>query len=460
MSKTVTATFPAALLVVLWWRRGRVAWRDAAFMAPLLAAGAAMGLGTAWLERHHVGAQGAEWTFSFVERSLIAGRAIWFYAAKLLMPRNLSFFYPLWRIDAGAAWQYAFPAGILLLVAATWLLRARIGRGPLAALLFFTGTLFPALGFVSFYPMRFSFVADHFQYLASIGLIVPFAFAITKIVRSTPGRIVVSIALITTLGTLTWHQSSIYADAQTLWTRTLERNPDAFVAHSELGLIDRRQGDLDSASRHFDAALAIKPDYYEALNNRGLVRAQRGDLAPAIGDYEACLEIFPAYVPALVNLGIARYRIGKPDDAIRALREAMHLAPKGSEILANLGAILAARGEVAEAAELLDRAAELGVVRPESQRALAIAMLRKGRNEDAARRFEAALALDRNDSVSHNGAGVAFGRLGLAEEALAHFQSALRLDPLNAEYRSNLKRARDAVERRRSAPLSNPILTP
>ena len=456
MSKTVTATFPAALLVLLWWREGKVGWRDAALVAPLLVVGAAMGLGTAWLERYHVGAQGAEWTFSFVERSLIAGRALWFYAGKLLWPRNLSFFYPLWRIDTAAAWQYAFPAGLIILAATTWLLRARIGRGPLAALLFFAGTLFPALGFVSFYPMRFSFVADHFQYLASIGLIVPFAFAITKIVRSTPSRIVAPAALTATLGVLTWQQSSIYANAQTLWTRTLERNPDAFVAHSELGLIDRRRGDLESASRHFDAALAIKSDYYEALNNRGLVRAQRGDLALAIDDYEACLEIFPAYVPALVNLGIARYRSGEPEAAIQALREAMRLAPDGPEILANLGAILAARGEIGEAAELLDRAAELGVVRPEAQRALAIALLESGRNEDAARRFEAALALNRNDSVSHNGAGVAVGRLGLAEDALLHFQSALRLDPLNAEYRANVKRARNAIERRRAARDANP----
>ena len=33
------------------------------------------------------------------------------------------------------------------------------------------GTLFPALGFVNVFPFRYSFVADHFQYLASMPIL-------------------------------------------------------------------------------------------------------------------------------------------------------------------------------------------------------------------------------------------------------------------------------------------------
>ena len=135
--------------------------------------GVALGLGlvTAWLERTSVGAQGPEWAFSFPERCLIAGRALWFYTGKLLWPANLCFVYPRWHLDAGSLVQWLYPgtaAGVLL---GLWLMRGRMGRGPATAALFFAGTLFPVLGFLDAYFMRYSFVCDHWVYLSSLGLI-------------------------------------------------------------------------------------------------------------------------------------------------------------------------------------------------------------------------------------------------------------------------------------------------
>ena len=56
---------------------------------------------------------------------------------------------------------------ILALVAAAWSIRRR-SRGPLTALLLYVGSLFPALGFLNVYPFIYSFVADHFAYLAGL----------------------------------------------------------------------------------------------------------------------------------------------------------------------------------------------------------------------------------------------------------------------------------------------------
>ena len=119
------------------------------------------------MERKFGGAVGSEYDFSIIERFLIAGRATWFYLGKLFW-RNLIFIYPRWHISQMVWWQYLFPAlAALLLGALAWLQRWR--REPLAALLFFVITLFPALGFFNVYPFLYSFVADHFQYLAGIG---------------------------------------------------------------------------------------------------------------------------------------------------------------------------------------------------------------------------------------------------------------------------------------------------
>jgi hypothetical protein len=180
LTKTVTATLPAALLVLAWWRHGRLSWRDDVRpLLPWLALGVSAGLGTAWFESTHIGASGDAFTLSLVERGLLAGRVVWFYLGKLLWPVDLTFFYPRWTIDATSAWQWLFPAATLgLLAGLVWWQRRN--RAPLAAALLFGGTLFPVLGFVNVYPFVFSYVADHFQYLAGLAPLALLTAAATR----------------------------------------------------------------------------------------------------------------------------------------------------------------------------------------------------------------------------------------------------------------------------------------
>jgi hypothetical protein len=217
LSKTVTCTLPAALLLVCWWKKGRVQRGEILPLLPFFALGVGLGLITAWMEKFHVGAQGAEWSLTFADRCLIAGRALWFYAGRLVWPAHLTFIYPRWKIEPEVWWQWLFPVAAVGVVAGLWLARRRIGKGPLVAVLFFAGTLGPALGFVNVYPMRFSFVADHFQYLASVGLITLCAVGLARMPRVMPATLVVL------LGALTWQQAGIYRNLETLWRDTLAR---------------------------------------------------------------------------------------------------------------------------------------------------------------------------------------------------------------------------------------------
>ncbi|HUN82375.1 MAG TPA: O-GlcNAc transferase, partial [Phycisphaerae bacterium] len=147
LSKTVTASLPAVILLLIWWRRGRVSRMEAATLVPMFVVGAALGLFTAWLEKHHVGAVGHEWKLTLLDRFLIATRAPWFYASKIVWPWSLAFIYDRWQIDSRQAWQYLFPIATILTLGVLWLARRRIGRGPLLIALCLIGTLFPALGF-------------------------------------------------------------------------------------------------------------------------------------------------------------------------------------------------------------------------------------------------------------------------------------------------------------------------
>ena len=230
LAKSAIVILPAALLVVFWWKRGKIEWkRDVAPLLPFFAIGIVSGVFTAWVERRFIGAEGYEFNLAFIDRCLIAGRAVWFYLYKLLWPANLIFIYPRWHIDAAVVWQYLFPAAFLLAAVLFWGLRNR-SRAPLAVLLYFAVTLFPALGFFNVYPFRYSFVADHFQYLACIG---PIAAAAAGIAQGTvllrerfrrPVQPLIYGMLLSVLFLLSWNQSRMYSDAETLYRTTITRN--------------------------------------------------------------------------------------------------------------------------------------------------------------------------------------------------------------------------------------------
>jgi protein O-mannosyl-transferase len=349
LSKTVTATLPAALLVVLWWRRGRIDWkRDAAPLLPWFALGAAAGAVTEYVERNFVGARGTDFALTLAQRCLLAGRAFWFYLGKLPWPANLTFIYPRWTLDAAAWWQYLFPLGVLALVAPLLWLAVRKGRrGPLAGFLFFVGTLFPALGFFNVYPFIYSYVADHFQYLATLGVIVPAAAGLTAVARRSSlaygQRACAAAALLAVLAVLTWRQTGIYQDAQTLYRATLARNPDCWLAHNNLGSeLLQTPGGLTEAVSHFEAALRLQPNYPQTYNNLGIALSNiPGRLPEAINDFETAVRIQPDYAQAQNNLGLALSTVpGRLPEAIGHFEAALRTKPDYAQAHNNLGSAL------------------------------------------------------------------------------------------------------------------------
>lgn len=346
MSKSVIATLPAVLLVVLWWKNGKLSWKkDVSPLLPFFVAGIGAGLLTAWVERRLIGAQGEAFDLSIIERCLIAGRAFWFYLFKLAWPVKLTFIYPRWHVDQIVWWQYAFPISAILLLAIVWKIRRR-WRAPLAGTLLFGGMLFPALGFVNVYPFVYSFVADHFQYLACIGMIVLAAGGIALLLdraklRQRPVGHVISVALPGLLAVLTWRQSHIYTDPQTLWFDTLEKNPECYMAHNNLSVDLLDQGKVDEAISHSQSAVALRPD--DAQSNVSLANALRrkGDVDESIAYYEKALRIAPKYAKAHTNLGNALRQKRQFREAIAEYEKAHELDPAAFAPQNNLAWMLA-----------------------------------------------------------------------------------------------------------------------
>jgi tetratricopeptide (TPR) repeat protein len=394
--KTTACTLPAAMLLVLWLRDGAMPWRRLAQVAPYLAMGAGIGLVTMWWERFHQGTQGELFSIGLIDRILIASRGIWFYLGKLIWPANLTFSYPRWVIHPSDPLSYVWLAALGLLAGAIWRARRLTGRGPEVAALFFVVTLLPTSGLIMLWTFVWSFVADHYQYVACIGPLTLAAAALTLAAARIKGRLrllvpVLGGALLLVLGVLTWQQCTTYRDLDTLWRTTIARNPDSWLARYNLGIMLSETGHVPEATAQFQKAVELRPDYVMAHYNLGALLLYSGHLEEAIARLKKALTLDPRHPLVHRKLGDALMREGKVDEAIAHYQTALAVYTNFADARRNLAYAFLQRGRADEAIAQYQRALELEPGNLGALDNLGNAFLQKGRYREAAACFEKVL---------------------------------------------------------------------
>jgi len=456
LAKTSAVTLPAALLVVLWWKQGALAWRrDGAPLLPWVALGAGAGLFSSWVEKHHLGgaglgATGADFELTPIGHVLLASRAVWFYLGNLVWPAGLNFIYPRWKIDGEVWWQWLFPAAIAAALAWAWARRQRT-RTPLAVVLLFLGTLFPVLGFVNLYGARISRVWDHWQYLADLaplalaGALLAQVGSRLRLAGFAPG-----VVLCLFLGALTWQRCGEYRDNETLYRATLARNPTAWLAQGNLATMLAKTPDgVAEAMALLEPAVQANPDNEELHLQFGTVLSQiPGRQQAAIEHYEQALRLKPNFPEAHVNLAAALLTIpGRASDARGHAETAVRFLPDSATAHYLLARALSRfPDQLAAAIAEYEAALRLNANIPEAHSHLAAALMSiPGRTEEAIAHFTAAAQLEPNSASAHYNLGGALTSVpGRTREALAEFEAALRLNPQHAQARRWVERLRAA----------------
>ncbi len=438
-AKTTACTLPAALLLILWLKRGSIRAVRVVQVLPFLALGLGAGLLTIWWEKYHQGTQGQMFALGISERLLVAARAFWFYLEKLAWPFDLAFSYPRWTLVTGQLTDFVWAGGLLLLVLLLLILRRWVGRGPEVAVLYFVATLSPVLGFIMLYTFRYSFVADHYQYLAAIGPLTLVAAGLTTALRPL-GKAqqvllpILAVALLGALGYRTWQQSAIYENEETLWRATLAVNPSSWMAQNNLAILLLHRGETEEAIRHFEEALRLDPNYSEAHYNLGNALFRAGRIDEARAHYERALQIFPDYAQARNNLAILLLQTGENAGAIEQLEAAVRIAPRMIETRQLLGETLLQQGRGEEGLAQLQAALEIEPNSAALRDALAAAYRKLGRSEEAK---TVVTKQSTEGKPTTAAAEMVAGRNALeayeSAEAAAHFERALELDPQNAE---------------------------
>jgi tetratricopeptide (TPR) repeat protein len=397
LSKTPIVTLPLVWLVIFWWKRGAISWRrDVMPVIPFLLLSTAAGLATYWIEYGNIGYRARTLDLSLLDRCLIAGRAFWFQLSKLIWPSNLMFVYPRWQIDGGVWWQYLFPLAVLFLQGILWSLR-RWSRAPLAGVLVNFLLLLPSLGFLNIYFFLYSFVADHWQYLASLGIITPCASGIVLLARRLKGKSLLEPAMTLLIGgmlfVLTREQSRMYSDNEALYRTTIGRNPACWMAYCNLGDILYRANRIPEAIDLFNQALRIKPD--AAHYSLGYALAQTGRTSEAIEQYEQALAIDPDYAEAHNNLGDALWLTGRISEAMDQYKQVLRLNPNSAS----------------------------------AQNNLANSLVQTGRASEAIDHYKQALRYNPNFADAHNNLAAALALFGRFSYAIEHENHGLRISP-------------------------------
>jgi Flp pilus assembly protein TadD len=375
LSKTATVGFPIAMLLLIWWKRGRVGAADVARLGPFFAASLVAGLTTAYVESRHVGVGDVSWTLSVPQRCLLAGQSLWFYLSKLAWPASLTFVYGRWEVNPSDWPQFLYPASAVLVLTVLWIVRNRIGRGPFAAMAYFIVSLAPALGFVKFFFMNYSYVGDHFQYLASIGPIALGAAVLQRLAdgaQSTLRRVSVrgvEAAIVCSLGVFTFRRCAVFQNIESLFQDVLAKtqSPRArWMAHFTLGSYYTDSGRPEHAAKQYQDSLLYEPTFPDARN----------------------------------RLAVALHHVGRTDEAIAQAREALRLRSNYAEAASNLGFFLEAQGRLDEAAQAYRRAIEIDGNLAGAYINLAFLLLKQGRNADAAAAFRQVLRIDPANEVA------------------------------------------------------------
>jgi len=427
LSKGSVAMLPVILLGLIAWHR-RLRWSDLGLMLPFFLVSGILVLTDVWFQKH-----GSAEVFrhaGFLARLLGAGGVVWFYLTKALLPINLAFIYPQWdvRADQLRWWLPLLAAGGF--TAVLWHYRHQFTRSALFAWGFFCLALVPVLGFTDVQFMQYSLVADHYEQIALIGAIAFAAAAWTQWQeadgarhcadqagaeqpgpagsRSRAPRLrlpqLVAVAVLSGLAVLTWRQCQVYRSAEILYRATLARNPDCWLAQSNLGSILYRSGRVPESVLHYEEALRLKPDLFEAQNDLGLALMATGRLPEAMEHFTRAVALHPDNAAVLYNAGSALAGLGRLPEAVGYYERALALRPRFAEAHQDLGAALTQLGRLAEAVP----------------------------------QYEMALQLRPNYFEAHANLGVVLAQLGRTAEARQQFEAALQLDPDNAAVRASL----------------------
>ena len=424
-SKTIAGTLPAALLILRWMRYRDINFNYITKLVPFFVISILFAFVTITQEIENTGVNIG---LSFFERVLVAGRGSLFYVLKLIYPANLSFIYTRMEPNTTNIYEWAYPLGVIAVFIVLLLFNRKLSRAPAAAVALFLVTIFPALGFVDINFFNFSYVADHFQYLASLSIIALIVAVACRLIEKLPAPTAYIAATVTVslLALLTWNRAGMSANHEALWRDTIKKNPASWVAHNSLGSILFARGSVKESIDEFQQSIRLNPGNEKARNNLGNALTEAGHFDKAITQYRVALSITPDNALTLTNLGINYTLQGNFDEAVINFERSIEINPYDSNAFYNYALALTRLARDAGAERAYLKAIELNPEETNSRNNLANIYMDKNNLERAERLYNEVVEIIPEHARALNNLGIIMSLKKEDEKALTYFERAVK----------------------------------
>ncbi len=327
----------------------------------------------------HQPAMNVKYALAPVSYILISIWSIFFYLSKIIIPVNLSAYYPYPEAVNALSTEYLLPPFLLIALIAVVFYSRKWTREIIFGSLFFLVTILPVLKLI---PVGDTFAADRYMYIPSIGLfyiagvIFNWVYARNMVYQKSVriSLILLLSAIVISFSMLTYFRNDVWQDSETLWLDVVEKYPHSTIAHNNLSSVYEEMGLLNKAISEAKAALKLDPDNPFSHYGLGIIYAKKGMVDDAIVEYNKALRIKPDFVQVRNNLGLIYREKGLFDEAIGEYGKALKIAPQSYYLINNLG----------------------------------VAYLEKGLLDEAVSEFRKALAINPDYVSAHNNLGSAY----------------------------------------------------
>jgi tetratricopeptide (TPR) repeat protein len=441
LAKPSVVGLPAVLLVLGWWR-DRPLRREFVATLPMFVVAAVIAVASVYV--HH--ARGIQDVFiredGFAARLAGAGMAIAFYVSKLIAPMRLSFVYTRWAIDPRSVLAWLPLAWGIVTMLALLYGRRWWGRGPAAAFAAYVLMLLPVLGFVDVYFMRFSFVADHWQYPACAAMIALLVATGATLLRWPKLGVFVGAVICVSLAVLARRQAGLFQSELKLWADAVAKSPSGPMPKLNYGAILFDLSRRDEALSMYRQAIALSPDEWDGYMAVGKAYTLMNRPDDAIAAYRQAAERTRGGGPdPRVTLAGALAGRGDTAEAIQLL-EAARTGRDADAVPGMLAPLYDKAGQPERALEQFRLAARLAPDSVEDHFQLGLALLARGATADADTEFAAVRRLIGPEASALHGFGSRLVTSKHYREAVPFFEAALNADPNYTPSKTSLAKLR------------------
>ena len=461
LSKAMAASLPLVFILTDYFKGRKINLNSLAEKAPFFLLAIAFGIVAVYAQQSS-GAT-ALTNFTFPQHLLFASYGFISYLFKLLLPLNLSSFYPYPLKSEGIPVEYYAYFLLSVILVAYTIYSRRFTKRIIFGIGFFTITVLLVLQLL---PVGKAIMADRYSYIPSIGIFYlageGFILLWNKKSLKYPAILLLSVSTVL-FSIKTYSRCGVWKDDLTLWNdvivkdqnvveayynrgilfleekrndeavndfnKVIELEPNYANSYNGKGIIFTNEGKYTEAIREFNKSIKLNPDYPDAYNNRGTVYMKERRNAEAFNDFDKAIDLKPDYANAYHNRGSIFYSEGKNIEALRDINKAIALNPHNAEAYNTRGSVFVSEGKKTEAISDFNKAIELKPDYSEAYYNRGSVFTTEGRNAEAINDFNRAIELNPVYANAYNNRGIVFVNEKRNAEAIGDFNKVIELKP-------------------------------